>query len=167
MKFSTYFRRFLRQSSGAQKLYIQHRVFCQTFSATCHCCGRDVPSLPQPCSSFWAPDYGRRNRLKHVKHFTEINNLCNISFCWLYLKITYNIFTCSRLLYEKFGETNVFWISECLCLPCLIGLLTELNCQEVNFVLSLIRRDNGEQSRLQSFYGDKTVGVNRSAWRIL
>jgi hypothetical protein len=38
---STCFRRFLRPSSGAQKLYIKHRVLCQTFSATCHCHGRD------------------------------------------------------------------------------------------------------------------------------
>ena len=36
--------------------------------------------------SFWAPDDGRRNRLKHI-HFTEINNLCKVASCWLYLKI--------------------------------------------------------------------------------
>ena len=34
----------------------------------------------------WAPDDGRRNRLKHVEHFTEIKKLCNVSSCWLYLK---------------------------------------------------------------------------------
>jgi len=48
-----------------------------------------------------------------------------------------------------------------------MGLRTELNCQVENFWLSLIRRDNGEQSRLQSCHGDNTVGVNRRAWRIL
>ena len=26
---------------GSSKLYIQHRVLCQTFTATCHCRGRD------------------------------------------------------------------------------------------------------------------------------
>jgi len=31
--------------------------------------------------SFWAPDDGRRNRLKHVEHFVEINELCNIVSC--------------------------------------------------------------------------------------
>ena len=41
VKYSTCFRRFLRPSSGAQILYIQHRVLCQTFTATCHCRGRD------------------------------------------------------------------------------------------------------------------------------
>jgi hypothetical protein len=37
--------------------------------------------------SFWAPDDGRRHRLKHVEHFTEINKLCNVVSCWLYLEI--------------------------------------------------------------------------------
>ena len=101
VKCSTCFRRFLRQSSEAQKLYMQHRVLCQTFSATCHCRGRDVLSLQRQWQvavkfwestrcciySFWAPDDGRRNRLKHVEHFTEINKLCNVASCCLYLKM--------------------------------------------------------------------------------
>jgi hypothetical protein len=37
--------------------------------------------------SFWAPDDGRRNRLKHVEHFAEINKLCNVASRWLHLKI--------------------------------------------------------------------------------
>ena len=32
------------------------------------------------------PDDGRRNRLKHVEHFTKINKLCNVASCWLNLK---------------------------------------------------------------------------------
>jgi hypothetical protein len=36
---------------------------------------------------FWAPDDGRRNRLKYVGHFAEINELCNVASCWLYLKV--------------------------------------------------------------------------------
>jgi hypothetical protein len=36
--------------------------------------------------SFWAPDDGQRNRLKHVEHFAEINELCNVASCWLYAK---------------------------------------------------------------------------------
>ena len=38
---------------------------------------------------FWAPDDGRRKRLKHAEHFTEINKLCNVASCWLYLKKTF------------------------------------------------------------------------------
>jgi hypothetical protein len=37
--------------------------------------------------SFWAPDDGRKNRLEHVEHFAEINELCNVASCWLYLEI--------------------------------------------------------------------------------
>ena len=68
----------------SSKLYIQHRVLCQIFFATCHCRGRDGT----PSYSFRASDDGRRNRLKHVEHFTEINNLRNVASCWLYLKIS-------------------------------------------------------------------------------
>jgi len=40
VKCSTCFGRFLRLSSGAQKLYIQHRALCQNFTATYYCSGR-------------------------------------------------------------------------------------------------------------------------------
>ena len=90
----------------SSKLYIQHRILCQTFTVNCHCRGRDgtrSPRLPRQWQitvkvwqitrcciySFWAPDDGLRNRLKHVEHFTEINKLCNVVSCWLYLKISF------------------------------------------------------------------------------
>ena len=34
---------------------------------------------------FWAPDDGPKNRQKHVDNLTEINNLGNVTSCWLYL----------------------------------------------------------------------------------
>jgi len=33
---------------------------------------------------FWAPDDGRKTRLKHVDRLTEINNLRKVASCWLY-----------------------------------------------------------------------------------
>jgi len=33
---------------------------------------------------FWAPDDGRKTRLKHVERLTEINKLWNVASCWLY-----------------------------------------------------------------------------------
>ena len=33
---------------------------------------------------FWAPDDGRKTRLKHVEHLTDINKLWNVASCWLY-----------------------------------------------------------------------------------
>jgi len=32
----------------------------------------------------WAPDKGRKARLKHVEHLTEINKLRNVASFWLY-----------------------------------------------------------------------------------
>jgi hypothetical protein len=33
---------------------------------------------------FWAPDDGRKTRLKHVQRLTEINKLRKVASCWLY-----------------------------------------------------------------------------------
>ena len=102
VKCSTCFRRFFRLSSGAQKLLIQQWVLCQALTATCHCRdGNPVPALPWQWQvavkvwqstlcciySFWAPDDGQKNRLKHVEHFTEINSvtLHLVGYTWKYV----------------------------------------------------------------------------------
>ena len=47
-----------------------------------------LTKYPMLYIQFWAPDDGRRNRLKHVEYITKKKNyLCNVAFCWLYLKI--------------------------------------------------------------------------------
>jgi hypothetical protein len=56
------------------------------------------------CIQFWAPDDGRRTRLKHVEHFTEINTLCNVASCWLYLKIRMFSWWLKVCLLEKSQE---------------------------------------------------------------
>jgi len=62
INWSTCFRRFLRPSSGAQNC--TYSVwYCQTNTAACCYRGWDGTS----------PDDGRRNRLKHVDQFIEIN----------------------------------------------------------------------------------------------
>ena len=48
---------------------------------------KSLTKYPMLYVQFLAPDDRRRNRLKHVEHFTELNNLCNIVSSWLYLKI--------------------------------------------------------------------------------
>jgi hypothetical protein len=65
-----------RYTSGNPSLPRQWQVAVKVWPST-QCC----------IYSFWAPDGGRRNRLKHVENFTEINNLCNVASCWLYLKM--------------------------------------------------------------------------------
>jgi hypothetical protein len=105
----TCFRRVLRPSSGAQNC-INSIGYLSGFAATCLCRGRvwttaagsskawqcpirqrqvaaKPDKYPMLCIQFWAPDDGRRTRLKRVEHFTEINILCNFASCWLYLKI--------------------------------------------------------------------------------
>jgi len=87
---STCFSPFFHPSSGAPKT-------AHTASGTCQ-------SLPPAASnrwqewggnngltnawccmcSFWAPDDGWINRLKHAEHLTEINELRNVSSCRLY-----------------------------------------------------------------------------------
>ena len=72
---------------------VQHRVLCQTFTATCHDStivagsSKGLTNYPMLYIQFWAPDDGWRNRPKYVEHFTGINKLCNAASCWLYLKI--------------------------------------------------------------------------------
>jgi len=51
----------------------------QTVSKSCVRCG-----WCRATQSHDTPDDGRKNRLKHVQHLTEINKLWNIASCWLY-----------------------------------------------------------------------------------
>jgi hypothetical protein len=59
---------------------------------------------PMLCIQFWAPDDGRRTRLKHVENFSEINTLCNIASCWLYLKSIYG---------ARIHECQIYRILQC------------------------------------------------------
>jgi hypothetical protein len=80
---STCFRRFLRPSSGAQNCTYSVR-YCQTNTAACCYRGRDGTAfhlihdtsrltISDAVCTVCAPDDGRRNRLKHVGQFIEIN----------------------------------------------------------------------------------------------
>jgi hypothetical protein len=67
------------------KLYIQHRVLVKTLLLPTaiveklelfHYSDRQqlrFDKYPMLYKQFWAPDDGRRYRLKHVEHFTDIN----------------------------------------------------------------------------------------------
>ena len=72
---------------------------------------------------FWAPDDRRRNRLKHVEHFTEIYKLCNVASLWLCLEIylrctdpwTSNVLTCyvDEIFCSLKFIGSVLWSREC------------------------------------------------------
>ena len=71
---------------------------------------------------FWAPDDGRRNSLKHVEHFTEINKLCNVASCWLYLEIRYVLFDSGAQ--NKNKVWNAVWpIGSCDVIQMVLGLI--------------------------------------------
>jgi len=65
------FRGFLRPSSGAQNCTYSVR-YCQTNTAACCSIGLTIPDLV--CTVLFSDD-GRRNGLKHVEYFMEINSL--------------------------------------------------------------------------------------------
>jgi len=71
--FQTAFSSIVRSS----KLHIQREVFVRPIMLP-------AASLARLCVQFWAPDDGRKNRLKHVERLTEINKLWNVASCWLY-----------------------------------------------------------------------------------
>jgi hypothetical protein len=54
--------------------------------------------------SFWTPDDGQRNGLKHVESLAEINEFCNVASFWLYWK---NTFVMHRPLNVKFIHTYI------------------------------------------------------------
>jgi hypothetical protein len=36
--------------------------------------------------------------MKHVEHFAEINTLCNVASCWLYLKICVTLYVVLKVV---------------------------------------------------------------------
>ena len=66
----TCFKRFFRPSPGAQNCTYSVRYLSDQYLTL--------------YVLFWAPDDGRKNRLKHVELLTEIKKLWNVASCWLY-----------------------------------------------------------------------------------
>ena len=90
VKCSTCFRWFLRPLSGAQNCICSIGYFVKPLllpATVVAGSSKGLTQYPLLHIQFWAPDDGRRNHLKHVEHFTEMNKLCNVASCWLYLKI--------------------------------------------------------------------------------
>jgi len=77
----TCFRRVFRPSSGAQNCTYSVRYLSD------QCCYLLLAWSDKYLTlyvQFWAPDDGRKTRLKHVARPTEINKLWNIASCSLY-----------------------------------------------------------------------------------
>jgi len=67
---STCFRRVFRPSSGAHNCTHSGRYWSDKYLTL--------------YMQFWAPDDGRKTRLKHAERLTEIKKLWNVAYCWLY-----------------------------------------------------------------------------------
>ena len=61
------------------------------------------------CAQLCAPDDGRRDRLKHVKHSVEINKSRNVAACWLQFG---NLFAMHGHMNVKFLEVTVYVIKK-------------------------------------------------------
>jgi hypothetical protein len=49
------------------------------------CCGWRTPDAVD--TVVCAPDDGWKYHLKHVEQFPDINKLCNVASCWIYIGI--------------------------------------------------------------------------------
>jgi len=74
VRFSTCFRRFFCPSSETHNCTYSVRYLSEKY---CYLL------LAWQSLQFWASDDGRKTRLKHVEHLTEINKLRNVASCWL------------------------------------------------------------------------------------
>jgi hypothetical protein len=107
VKCSACFRRVLAHHQELETVYMASGT-CQAWLLLVAVKPVKYPIL---CTQFWAPDDGRRTRLKHVEHFTEINTLCNVASCGLDLKIKGNRF---GIIYPKFLEHRYFLVKRFL-----------------------------------------------------
>jgi hypothetical protein len=52
------------------------------------CCGWRRPQISDAVNTVvCAPDDGWKFHLKHVEQFPDINKLCNVLSCWIYIRI--------------------------------------------------------------------------------
>jgi hypothetical protein len=95
---STCFWWYFHPLSGEHKLYLQHLVFVRLRHPQHTQTGSNSSTIAADISngvtntrccrySLCAPDNGWKYHLKHVKQFPDINKLCNIVSCWIYIGI--------------------------------------------------------------------------------
>ena len=90
----------------SSKLHIQRKVFVRPLLLPAASLARLAAGSTIGLTlyvQFWAPDDGRKNRLKRVQRVTEINKLWNVALCWLYCA---NILVMHGLMNVK---KNICW----------------------------------------------------------
>jgi hypothetical protein len=81
---------------------------------------------PEAVCTVWAPDDGRRNHLKHVERFIEINKLSNVAPCWLNFGNILKIH----------GLMNIKWITSTSVYYCSMNIVTSYTEWKVGPYLS-------------------------------
>jgi len=90
------FRRFFCPSSGARNSTYSIRYWSDKYLTL--------------YVQFWAPDDGRKNRLKHAERLKEINKLWNVASCWLY---SVNVLVMHWPMNVKFKENKLLLKTKC------------------------------------------------------
>jgi hypothetical protein len=77
---------YFHPSSGAHTTVSTASGICHTVTAICRYRGKVGTGL----SVLWVAYHdGWKYHPKHVEQFPDINKLCNVAFCWIYLRCTY------------------------------------------------------------------------------
>jgi len=88
---STCFRWYHHPPSGAHTTVSTASGICETGTATCRYHWQvavPVSQIPDAVNTVvCVPDDGWRYHPKHVEQFPDINKLCNIASCWIYIGI--------------------------------------------------------------------------------
>jgi hypothetical protein len=86
---STCFGWYLHPSSGAHTTVSTASGICHTVTATCRSAA--ASSIGVTNTIVCTPDDGWRYHPKHVEQFPDINKLCKVASCWIYIGIYSNI----------------------------------------------------------------------------
>jgi hypothetical protein len=65
------------------QLYLEHLVFVTPLLLS----AAIVEALETGLSVLWVADDGRKYHPKHVEQFPDINKVCNVASCWIYIGI--------------------------------------------------------------------------------
>jgi hypothetical protein len=91
---STCFRWYLHPSLGAHTTVFTASGICHTITAICRYRGRvGTLCVDAVDTVVCAPDNGWRYHPKHVQQFPDINEMCKVASCWIYIGIYLIIIT--------------------------------------------------------------------------
>ena len=122
----------------SSKLHIQRQVFVRPLKLPAAGLARLAAGSSNGLRlyvQFWAPDDGRKYRLKHVQRLTEINKSWKVASCWLY--------SANFLLLSKIANmfiTNVYTVISVMSCCWRILIWTLANSTLFNTAVTMFQR---------------------------